>query len=81
MKTGKEQFDLLDEMQQAALLVRANTQHFLDGSPGGKSEAIIQAYAHQFAESPELVTRLTNAYQAKQARSKDPMAVLGSFGF
>ncbi len=81
MKTGKEIFESLDETQQAALLVRANTQHFLDGSPGGKSKEVMLAYAYQFAESPELVERLTHAYMAKQVRSKNPMAVLGSFGF
>lgn len=74
------EFDLLNETQQAALMVSAKTRHFLDGSPEGNKQEAVLAYAHKLAENPQVVERITNAYMAKQARSKDPLAVLGSFG-
>ena len=75
------EFDNLDEIQQAALMVSAKTRHFLDGSPEGNKEEAILAYAHKLAENPQVVERVTNAYMAKQARNKDPLTALSSFGF
>lgn len=76
-----EAFEALEEVQQAALLISAKTRHFLDGSPGGNAKEAVLLYAHKMAENPQIVERITNAYIAKQARNKDPLAVLGSFGF
>ncbi len=74
-------FDSLDKTQQTALLISAKTRHFLDGSPQGNAPEVILAYAHRLAEDETLVTRLTQAYAAKQARQRNPLATLGSFGF
>ncbi len=75
------EFDSLDEIQQAAILVSAKTRHFLDGSPQGDKQEAILAYAHKLAENPQIVERVTNAYMAKQARNRDPLAALGNLGW
>lgn len=76
-----ESFDQLDEIQQAALLVSAKTRLFCEEIEHKDKEAATLAIAHQMAENPEVVERVTTAYVARKQRSKDPLSVLGSLGF
>ena len=81
MDATSDSFSKLDETQQAAVLTYAKTRCFLDDTPKEQRKQAILIYAEKLAEDAALVARLTQVYQAKRANDRNPLAILGSFGF